>query len=294
MDFNELPEISKSRFVAATRTPVASFVSSAASSGAWGCLLIPALLVLGPLLLTSVTAGASFKGDVVGPMIAAFAFFTVLGGLGIARASAMRSAHPYVLGTYLFPTQIVIAESRVLAVYPLLELINVGIVNRYVNGGYQQSTITCTFKTGPAAVLTVRSIQEAHRVRDALSQGQQVLIDAYAKRDYEPLRALDPLFEAQMTSFAKVSEPGPSVRALPKWTEAGPRFLISLGTSLVVTGLVFLVRAIVASASPDPTPTATRKPPVTPTATTPPATPAPTATQKTPAPAPTTKKKTGR
>jgi hypothetical protein len=265
VDFNELPEFTRNRFIAATRSPVARFPSSTSSVG-WGVLLGVALIPLLAVLMGSLTASAdAWRGVTMGPIIALLAFFAILGGLGIGRVNAVRAAHPFVLGTYLFPTQIVVAESRSLLLHPLTELINVAIVNRYVNGGYQGSSITCTFKTGPGVVLAATSIQEAHRVRDALAQGQETLATALARRDYESLRPLDPLFEAQMTSFAKVNEPGPLVQPLAKWTEDGPRALMALGSALALTGLVFMVRLVISLATPDPAhPTpATRPPPAT-------------------------------
>jgi hypothetical protein len=260
VDFNQLPQLTKGRFVAATGNPAVRIAFEAsASASAWqgGCLLtvagVPLVLILATLLTMNVDNWNSGWNPATA-LFALLALFAVLGGLSVARSRVVRKAYPYALGTYVFPTQIVVAESQILVLRPLSELINIATVDHYVtrvtDRSYSRSITTCTFKTGPDIVLLFVNIQEAHRVRDALSQGRQTLLTALARRDYEPLRMLDPLFEAQMTSFAKVSEPGPMAQALPKWTDGGLRFLIALGSSVVLTGLVVLVRVIIVAVSP--------------------------------------------
>jgi hypothetical protein len=250
IDFNELPQITKQRFVAATANPVARDAVMETGAGArWGSLLAVAGLMLLALvgnLLSEDTE--SWKVGIVG--IAAFlAFLASLGGLGVARSRAVRKAYPYPLATYVFPTQLVVAASKTLRLHPLSELTDVSIVNHHTRHGYSRSVTTCTFKVGPNITLLATSIQEAHRVRDALGQGQQTMLAALARRDYESLRALDPLFEAQMTGFAKVHEPGPMVQALPIWTHGGLRFVFALGSTVVFMGLVLLLRVVMSAVS---------------------------------------------
>lgn len=273
IDFNTLPQITKTRFLDATGRPIARYPSSAASSTSSGCLLVLGLLVLLPVVAVLLsTAAKSGKMD-DGALVFAFAFvalftlLTVLGGLGIAHSGALTKAHPYVLAKYVFPTQIVVAESKLLDIYPLSELIDVTIVNHYYNGSYTSSTVTCTFSAGPAMQLTASSIQEARRVGEALLEGKRTMLLALARGDYETLRAIDPLFEAQMTQFAKVNEPGPMVQALPKWTEMSTRLLISFGSAVAFAGLVLLVRVIIVAVAPDPAPVKRYSPPSMPTVT---------------------------
>jgi hypothetical protein len=255
IDFNDLPQITKQRFIAATANPVARYPASAKAgdgTALWGCLLAVAGLPLLALVASLVVESTdSWKVGIVA-IVAFLAFVAFLAGIGVARTGAVKKAHPYPLGTYVFPTQIVVAESKILGLHPLSELINVAIVNHHTRYGYSHSIMTCTFKTARDITLLATTIQEAHRVRDALGQGQQTLLAALARRDYEPLRALDPLFEAQMTGFARVREPGPMVQALPWWTGGGLRFLFALGSTVAFMGLVLLVRAVISAVSPDP------------------------------------------
>jgi hypothetical protein len=313
IDFNDLPEVTKHRFVSATRSPAARIAFYSASSGStgWALLLLAAALPLVLVLLSAVgqaADGGKRQGMGLVVVILPLAFFVALGALGIARSSAVGRAHPYYLGTYLFPTQIVVAKSKILALHPFAELIDVHVLHRYVNGGYRCTDFTCSFKTGPAVTWEVSSLQEAARVKAALAQGHRTLLTALANRDFEALRPIDPFFEAQMTSFAKVNAPGPSIQALPKWSGAGPRLLIAAGSSLLLTGLTVLVCVVVAAvtsssdavaaASASGPASSPARPPPRPTVdplAPPPATPTPAALPATPAarPAPSAKKKPG-
>jgi hypothetical protein len=276
VDFNELPEVSKRRFVDASRNPgarVALWPSNKSFGFGWGCLLVPSVLMLLPLIVGLVAAfmdreRSADTASGIG-MAGFLAFLVVLAALGMARARATRAAYPYVLGTYVFPTQVVLTESEYLTLYSLADLINVATVNHYVNGAYARTTMTLTFKASPEAKLFAPSIQEAQRVAEALREGQRTLLTALARRDYEALRPLDPLFEAAMTSYAKVKEPGPAVAPLPKWADFGAGLLIAAGSGIGVGLLLVVLRLVGAAFWPD-SGTATRSPSVTaPTATTP-------------------------
>jgi hypothetical protein len=216
--------------------------------GSFGWLLLlfvmsPIGLMLTALQLTSLGDPLIETSQVV--LVACFGIWIALATLcvlGMMTRWATQRAYPFSLGTYVFPTQIVLAEPNKFWIYSLLELSSVNMT--HVSGPHTAShtRFDCVFADGTRLVMQ-KFPSDPGSVDDiatALSQGKRVIADALASRRVETLRPLDPFFEARAMNFTPTSEPGPEVRPTPRWTRF--RSLLALGVALAVTGGVVLVR----------------------------------------------------
>jgi hypothetical protein len=168
--------------------------------------------------------------------------FATLCVLGVMTRGATQRAYPFPLGTYVFPTQIVVAEPNKFWIYSLLDLSSFNMTHLSGPRTAANTAFDCVFADGTRLRMQ-KFKSDPGSVADiarALSQGKRVIADALASRRVETLRPLDPFFEARAMNFMPTSEPGPEVRRPPVWTRF--RALLALGVALAVTGGVVLVR----------------------------------------------------
>src|SRR5262249_19110567 len=104
VDFNELPELTKNRFIASTRPGGGrlAYIPSSSSSLASGCFLfVIGLALIGALMVSLASAR---QNDEAGWKAVGFlgflAFLAVLAGLSIAAARRVAAGYPYSLGTH--------------------------------------------------------------------------------------------------------------------------------------------------------------------------------------------------
>src|SRR5262245_61802781 len=90
VDFNELPAVSKNRFVAAGQNPasrIALYPTPSTTATGWGCLLVPSALLLPFIVIGAINQATArySSGPNVAIVIPLLVFFVVLAGLGMAR-----------------------------------------------------------------------------------------------------------------------------------------------------------------------------------------------------------------
>ena len=262
LEFNSLPEVTRRRFLdAAARAGLpGGALAFTRWQGAWRGWL--ALLVLAgfPFAMLSLnelthlghalTLGSSRMSEVL--VFGALLLVVLLALLALLAPQGVQKGYPFRLGKYVFPTDIVVAEPNALLLYPLADLGHVSVTYLRGRRTLPSYIVKCDFAGGVRVELPFQTSDESfvRRLVDALQHGQRTVLAARAAGSFEPLRGLDPFFEAKMRSFAPVAEPGPTVGAPAAWTRY--RVLIALVLTVVVTGGIIAVGLAVDAATPTP------------------------------------------
>lgn len=225
--WNALPEPTRLRLIEAFagRGGTPPIVSQPAA-GAGG---IVGWIVLGLVCLGAVgfmlqmdyghiwTAGRQGAGSLLIYVLALFLLgYSVL---AIVRRFALDRATPFKRGTYLFPTDLIVARGPELKIYPLAKLTRLDPVHHYTNGVYNYTAINFYFEGGHAETFVVPNKARAEQQLYTYDQTGVMLSGALRDQDWGRVASLDILYEARQAGV--LPEPGQSAPA-PAPGVAGP------------------------------------------------------------------------
>ncbi|HUQ75259.1 MAG TPA: hypothetical protein VM183_11065 [Burkholderiales bacterium] len=255
IDFNALPLSVRQRFVAAVNSsnaadaPLAREVQGVVALSIGLAMLV--LLAWGGL--SGLRDGFGQLGDPnawqgwdevanKGVWLAA-AFYAAL---ALWRRLRMRRAVPYAPGRYLFPVDLVDAQTRQLKIRPLANLKTIQPVHHYTQGIYRKTVLNLQFDDGTSESLVVRGKERAEQGIAQWQAKQAELQQAVQASDRAVLARLDPLFDVRA---AKWNLDSPAATDGPLATGRVPAYLkwrapIAIGAALVVALAALAVRNV--------------------------------------------------
>ncbi len=230
LDFNHLPRSARERFVACLQgrsAPAPIFVMR--SGGAvvgWVLLGLVALGVLAWIPAASFGSMYSCRQSPLALLGMAIALFLVgLSAFGVLRRMRLSGSLPFPTGKYVFPMDIVIAESKDLELIPFANVVSLQPVHHYRNGFYTHTAFHISTVGGRRFTFSARSKPFAEAMLGNLRRSQMLLDQAIAARDVDQIAALDPFFDVRMQDWQNVSagnEDGVLMaRQVPSWLKMG-------------------------------------------------------------------------
>lgn len=166
--------------------------------------------------------------------------------LALWRRVRMRRAVPYRPGRYLFPMDLVDAQTRQLKIRSLTDLKSIQPAHQYIQGIYRRTVLTFSFEDGTSETLIVSGKERAEQAIAQWQAKQAELRQAAQASDRAALMRLDPFFDVRaakwiLDSPAAVDGPVASghVPAYLKW-----RAPIAIGAALVVAFIALAVRNV--------------------------------------------------
>jgi hypothetical protein len=255
VDFNALPLSVRQQFVAAVKSsnaadaPLAREVQGvvALSIG----LAVFVLLAWGGL--ASLGNGFGQLGDpnawqgwseVVNKAVWPAGTFYV--ALALWRRVRMRRVVPYAPGRYLFPVDLVDAQTRQLKIRSLADLKSIQPVHQYIHGIYRRTVLTFSFEDGASEKLVVSGKERAEQAIAQWQAKQAELRQAAQASDRAALTRLDPFFDVRA---AKWNLDSPAAMDGPVATGHVPAYLkwrapIAIGAALIVAFIALAVRNV--------------------------------------------------
>ena len=241
IDFNKLPRSSRERFVGCLNGQIGPrpiFMNAGGTGAIVGWIILALASLGGMLFLLTVEYGSTWaikQGPGWLVLYAAAFFLLMLAVVGFIRRIRMNSALPFKAGVYVFPLDVVVANSKDLEIVPMADLTSVQPVHHYRNGIYTHTAFHFYFAGGKNYSFTSGNKQYAEAQLGMLRQSQQQLDDAIARKDVYALAALDPFFELRMNGWAEVPQQPDNLMAgdIPSWMQKGWAF-----------GLGFMVLAV--------------------------------------------------
>jgi hypothetical protein len=166
--------------------------------------------------------------------------------LALWRRIRMRRAVPYAPGRYLFPMDLVDAQTRQLKIRSLANLKSIQPVHQYIQGIYRRTVVTFTFDDGTSEKLIVRGKERAEQGIAQWQAKQAELRQAVQASDRAALKRLDPFFDVRAANWV-IDSPGAvdgpvatgHVPAYLKW-----RAPIAIGAALAVAFMAVAVRNV--------------------------------------------------
>lgn len=249
LDFNRFPRSSRERFIACLRgqtgpRPIFQNAGGGGAIAGWVILGICAVVAL--FFVVSLGYGNTYEVKQSPGFLLVYAaafFFFGLSVLGLIRRIRMGSVLPFKPGVYVFPLDVVVANSKDVEIYPMGDLAMLQPVHHYRNGFYTHTAFHFHFVGGKKFSFTSSSKAFAEGQLVSLRQSQQQLDDAMARKDVYALAALDPFFELRMNGWQEVPQPPDNLMAgsIPKWMSLG----WALGLALTVLSVpVWFVRNV--------------------------------------------------
>jgi len=203
--FNALDPRTRQRVIDAIvgKTSPRPILAQKASAGGAvvGWALLACLGIAGALGLAIVEFGSPGDHPQHWGFIAGYAvafFLVVWSLLRATRTAALSRALPFERGRYVFPTDLVIADSETLTVVPMGRLRKLDGVHRHVNGVYQATDLTFVFEGWGKEFFSVRGKELAEQIMDELHFSQQRISEAVQHQDLEMLAAMDLFFDARV------------------------------------------------------------------------------------------------
>src|SRR5579862_1321593 len=254
-DFNALPHAVRERFVAAIKSkdnadsPIIREVQGIAglSVGLVLLLLLASSGDLGMLKRGFQEIGDTDAWQTVGQGIfyACVLAAVFYAALALWRRIQMRRAVPYMPGRYLFPLDLVDAQTRQLKMYPLEKLKSFNTVH-HDRFGIPRAAISLGFEDGSQQQLAIGSSEAARQGLAQWNTRREELRQASQAQDAAAFSRLDPFFAIRTANWT-VASPAPegeplTARHLPKslrW-----RALIAVGTAVIVAFASLFVRNV--------------------------------------------------
>jgi hypothetical protein len=254
IDFNKMPRSSRERFIGCLNGSIGPrpIFSDAGGVGAIvGWILLAICSIGGALFLLTVGFGDSWQvKQGVGWLIPYFLcfFLLMLAVVGFIRRIKMNSALPFKAGTYVFPLDVVVANSKDIEIIPMADLTTLQPVHHYRNGMYTHTAFHFYFAGGRNFSFTSGNKAYAESQLVMLRQSQHQLDDAIARKDVYALAALDPFFELRMNSWAETPQPPDNLFAgdVPAWMAKGWAFGLAF---MVLAAPVWFVRNLLSDES---------------------------------------------
>ena len=247
LDFNQFPRSSRERFIACLRGqtgPRPIFQNSGGGGAIAGWVILGICALVGLCFVVPLGYGNTYEVRQSPAFLLAYAmafFFAGLSLIGLIRRIRMGSVLPFTPGVYVFPLDVVVANSKDLEIYPMADLATLQPVHHYRNGFYTHTAFHFHFIGGKSFSFSSNNKAFAESQLVGLRQSQQQLDDAVARKDVYALAALDPFFELRMNGWQAVPQAPDNLMAgsIPKWMSLGWAF----GLALTVLSLpVWFVR----------------------------------------------------
>ena len=236
LDFNRFPRSSRERFIACLRGqtgPRPIFQNSGGGGAIAGWIILGICAIAGLCFLVPLGYGNTYEvrqspGFLIGYAMALF--FFGLSVIGLIRRIRMGSVLPFTPGVYVFPLDVVVANSKDLEIYPMADLATLQPVHHYRNGFYTHTAFHFHFTGGKSFTFSSNNKAFAESQLVGLRQSQQQLDDAVARKDVYALAALDPFFELRMNSWQELDQAPDNLMAgsIPKWMGMGWAFGLAL------------------------------------------------------------------
>ncbi|HJL16700.1 MAG TPA: hypothetical protein RMH99_13640 [Sandaracinaceae bacterium LLY-WYZ-13_1] len=206
IEFNALDPRTRRRLIEAIegQTSPRPILSQPSSTGGAmvGWLLSSLMGIAGLVGVAIIEFGSPYDVTQPWPFLFGYAlglFLLVWGVLRAIRTGALSKALPFQRGRYVFPTDLVIAETSRLTIVPMGRLVKLDGVHRHVNGVYQATDLTFDFEGYGRAFFSVRGKALAEQIMDDLRHSQQRISEAVQFQDIDVLAAMDVFFEARAT-----------------------------------------------------------------------------------------------
>lgn len=208
VDFFRLPKDTRERFVGcctgqAPPAPLLTTVPSLGTTIFWRVVLC-ALVVAGVAWL-----GYNGFGEIgdrwmiqgVFPLLlyVGLLFLGALGSLGAVRAVLLRRQLPYPPGKYLFPFDLVDAQTRELRVLPLAALESTRMVEHHNEGSYTHTAFEFHYAGGEHHTFNVNNAAQAELVAQAINASRGAIHSAIESQDLQALAGLDVFIEPRLT-----------------------------------------------------------------------------------------------
>ena len=253
IDFNVLPRVVRERFVAATKSDGAAGAALARETqGVVGLSIGLAFLAL--LAWTSFASLANGFGKLGDPNawqpwsqginLAVWLAAALYAALALWRRFSMRRAVPYAPGRYLFPLDLVDAQTGKLKLRPFTNLKSLQPVHHTTYGIHRKTVITFGFEDGSTETLVESDRQRAEQGIAQWQAKQAELRQAVQASDRATLMRLDPFFDLRAAKWVIDSPPavdGPTATgempAFLKW-----RLPVAIGAALVVSFIALAIR----------------------------------------------------
>ncbi len=254
IDFNKMPRSSRERFIGCLNGSIGPrpiFADAGGVGAIVGWIFLAVLAVAGSLFLLTVGFGDTWQvKQGVGWLIPYFVcfFLLMLAVVGFIRRIKMNSALPFKAGTYVFPLDVVVANSKDLEIIPMADLTTLQPVHHYRNGMYTHTAFHFYFAGGRNFSFTSGNKAYAESQLVMLRQSQQQLDDAIARKDVYALAALDPFFELRMNSWAELPQQPDNLFAsdIPGWMSKGWAFGLAF---MVLAAPIWFVRNLMSDES---------------------------------------------
>jgi hypothetical protein len=141
-------------------------------------------------------------------------FLGALGILGAARAVLLRRQLPFRPGKYLFPFDLVDAQTKDLRLLPLAALENTRMVEHQNEGTYTHTAFEFHYEGGEHHTFTVGNAVAAEMAAQAINASREAIRAAVDAQDLQRLAVLDVFIEPRLTE--KWQEEPQAAAAAPK------------------------------------------------------------------------------
>lgn len=204
--FNGLDANTRQRLVDAIegRSSPRPILSQPSSTGGavFGWVFLACVGIAGVLGLAIIEFGSPADHAQSWAFILGYAFSLFLAAWGLVRAlrtAALAKAMPFRRGRYVFPTDLVIADSDTITIVPMGRLKKLDGVHRHVNGIYQATDLNFEFEGWGKEFFSVRGKELAEQIMDEMHFSQQRISEAVQHQDLEMLGAMDLFFESRIS-----------------------------------------------------------------------------------------------
>jgi hypothetical protein len=218
MDFYKLSREKQERFLASTQgsAPPAPIVESVGDGGRmirWaagsGAALL-ALIILYVLQFGVLGASLAVHGAVYLLVYAGLLFAIPYCALRAFASFRGKKILPYKPGIYVFPMCAVDARDKVLRIFAMTDLANVG---KATAGG----SLRLSFKGGGAFSFPAKDAHDAESLNRIVDNAQEQVKHALASGDDSELTTLDPFYEARKSWTSPIGPKEPLVDRAPPW-----------------------------------------------------------------------------
>ena len=261
IDFNALPQGVRVRFVGAVNSkdaPDAPLVREVPGIVGLSIGLVLLVLFAYGFISGSLRTGFGELGhadawqgwdQAIFPALVLASLFYV--ALALWRRIQMRKAVPYVPGRYLFPLDLVDAQTRQLKIFPLAKLTKIDTVHYSRYGFHTRTKITFTFEDGSKQELVIGNKASAEQGLAQWEAKRAELRKASEASDSATFTRLDP-FSALRASNWNVGTAAPkalafTARHLPTYLRW--RAPIAIGAAVMIYAVLLPVRNVLSDAA---------------------------------------------
>jgi hypothetical protein len=261
IDFNALPQQVRLRFIAAVNSkdaPDAPLLREVAgirglAVGTGFLLLFAYGVVSGSLArgfgeLGHDSAWQSWDEAIWPALVLAGLFYAAL---TLWRRLQMRKAVPFMPGRYLFPLDLVDAQTRHLKIYPLAKLAKINGVHHSQYGIHTRTTFTLTFEDGSQHKLDIGNKAAAEEGLSRWNASQDELRRASAASEVDAFAKMDPFSTVRAANWkvgtAAAAGTAVTARDLPKYLRW--RAPIAMAAAVLLCALLLPVRNLLSDSA---------------------------------------------